>query len=331
MTRPTRSASLSPRKYPTGTAGASSRSPRSTGTSAALDELRQLTERDRYVLEVLAEHQVLTAEQIARLKFTDENTARKRLILLHRRRVLDRFRDGVRPGSQAWRYTLGPVGAAIIAAGRGTAVPRPATHAERVLRLARSPRLNHLLGVNEFFVALAAAARNDPRHCLAWWLNERRATALCAGLARPDSLGTWTFRQPGEHQEITFFLEHDTGTEPLQRLTTKLPGYAEAHLGGGPDHPVLFWLPSHEREHHLHRLLEQRGSPVPVATAVHPATRVHHDPTQRFDPSGQIWLIPGEQVRHRLVDLAAVLEPNRRPPDEDEPTEDEADKRRRAA
>jgi Replication-relaxation len=72
-----------------------------------VEALRELTDRDRYLLAVLAEHQVLTADQIGRLKFTDAYTDRKRLVLLTRRGILDRFRDAVRPGSQPGRYTLG--------------------------------------------------------------------------------------------------------------------------------------------------------------------------------------------------------------------------------
>ena len=280
-----------------------------SASAAALDALRQLTDRDRYILDVLAEHHVLTADQIARLKFTDDNTARKRLILLHRRKILDRFRDGVRPGSQAWRYTLGPVGAVIAAATRGTAPPRPAAHADRILRLARSPRLHHLLGINEFFVCLAATARHHPGYALTWWLNEKRATAACAGAARPDGLGTWTHQSPSRHRSITFFLEHDTGTEPLQRLVAKLPGYAEARLADGPDHPVLYWLPSHEREQHLHRLLQRSPSTVPVATAVHGARPLHRPVPAGADPAGQVWAIPGVPGRHHLIDLAVHLHP----------------------
>ena len=272
-------------------------------TVAAVAELRQLTDRDRYLLDVLAEHQVLTAEQIARLKFTDDNTARKRLVLLTRRKILDRFRDGVRPGSQAWRYTLGPVGAVLVAADRGTSPRRPALHTERVLQLARSPRLHHLLGINEFFVSLAATARHHPGYALAWWLNEKRATAACAGAARPDGLGTWTQHGRGVERSVTFFLEHDTGTEPLQRLVAKLPGYADARLGDGPDHPVLFWLPSPDREGHLHQLLGRSRTTVPVATAVHGAHPLHRPVPSGTDPSGPAWRIPGVPGRHRLIDL----------------------------
>jgi Replication-relaxation len=270
------------------------------GARAAVEALRELTDRDRYLLAVLAEHQVLTADQIARLKFTDANTARKRLVLLTRRGILDRFRDAVRPGSQPWRYTLGALGAAIVAAGRAQPAPRPAAHAERVLRLARSPRLGHLLGANEFFVALAQHARHDRAYALRWWLNETRATAACAGLARPDGLGVWAHHQPdGALREVAFFLEHDEGTEPIARLVAKLPGYAEAALGDGPDHPVLFWLPSTARETHLHAALARHPSPVRLATA----TRQHID-AAGLDPAGPVWLIPGHTTRRHLIDLA---------------------------
>ena len=181
-----------------------------------------------------------------------------------------------------------------------------------MLRLARSPRLGHLLGVNEFFVALAEHARRDRAYVLRWWLNEARATAACAGLAHPDGLGVWTHQEPdptgsreGGHgegravREVAFFVEHDEGSEPIARLVAKLAGYAEARLGGGPDHPVLFWLPTIARETHLHAHLARQPSAVPVATA----TRQHAD-TAGMGPAGRVWLPVGHATRHRLIDLA---------------------------
>jgi hypothetical protein len=291
-----------------------------TGSHAALVALRSLTDRDRYLLAVLAEHQVLTADQIARLKYTDANTARKRLVLLTRRGILDRFRDGVRPGSQAWRYTLGPLGATIVAAAQARPAPRSGAHTERVLRLARSPRLAHLLGVNEFFVALAAHARAHPGYALRLWWNEARATAACAGLAHPDGLGVWAYRPPdpggSRHgdshlgsrelgrvgREVVFFVEHDEGSEPIPRVTGKLAGYAQARLGGGPDHPVLFWLPTLAREAHLHAHLARHRLPSP-APVVATATRQHADAT-RLGPAGPVWLPLGHATRRTLIDLA---------------------------
>jgi hypothetical protein len=293
-----------PAHIPTRTSGSPATSA-SAGAAAAVAALTRLTDRDRYLLQVLAEHRVLTADQIARLKFTDPNTARKRLVLLTRRGILDRFRDGVRPGSQAWRYTLGPLGAAIVAAEHAWPAPRPAAHAQQVLRLARSPRLAHLLGVNEFFVALAAHARRNPGYALRWWLNEARATAACAALAHPDGLGVWTHHDPrGVVREAAFFVEHDEGTEPIPRLLAKLAGYAEARLGGGPAHPVLFWLPTAAREAHLHAAIRDQPSSVPVATA----TRQHAD-AEGTGPAGPVWLTPGQATRRRLIDLGLRVAP----------------------
>jgi len=274
--------------------------------SAALAALRSLTDRDRYLLQVLAEHQVLTADQIARLEFTDANTARERLVLLTRRRILDRFRDGVRPGSQAWRCTLGPLGAAIVDAEHARPAPRPSVHAQQVLRLARSPRLTHLLGANEFFVALAHHARSHPGYGLRWWWNEHRATTACAGLAHPDGLGAWTHHDArGGAAEVVFFVEHDEGSEQLHRLTDKLAGYAQARLGGGPAHPVLFWLPSLAREANLHAHLAHRPLPSP-APVVATATRQHADATG-LGPAGPVWLSLGHTTRYRLIDLGGSL------------------------
>ena len=297
-------------RNPRGQAAATTRP--TASASAAVAILRTLTDRDRYLLDVLAEHQVLTADQITRLKYNDANTARKRLVLLTRRGVLDRFRDGVRPGSQAWRYALGPLGAVIVAAEHARPAPRPAAHAERVLRLARSPRLNHLLGVNDFFVALAHHARRDPAYRLRWWLNEARATGVCAGLAHPDGLGLWTRisnanrgqgddgDEPGSGGvwEVAFFVEHDEGSEPIWRVAAKLAGYAEASLGGGPDRPVLFWLSTAARETHLHGLLARAASPIQVATA-----NREHAVATGLGPAGPVWLAPGAASRCRLIDL----------------------------
>src|SRR5256885_8436328 len=54
-----------------------------------------------------------------------------RLNTLYSRDVLDRFRHYQRPSSQQWRWTIGPVGAAIVAAAAGEPLPRPAAEIGR--------------------------------------------------------------------------------------------------------------------------------------------------------------------------------------------------------
>jgi hypothetical protein len=123
-------------------------------------ELRRLMPRDRWLLELLNEHQVFTTEQVAALGFDHIHTARNRLVLLNRRGILARFRDGARPGSQQWRWTLDLIGAAWIAARAGEPEPKPAVIRRRINRLASWPGLAHRLGTNGFFVDLAAHARH---------------------------------------------------------------------------------------------------------------------------------------------------------------------------
>ncbi len=154
-----------------------------TTTRSVADELVRITPRDLWLLELLREHRTLTTEHLTTLGFLSGHRARKRLLLLHRRDVLDRWRYHVRPGSQSWRWTLGPLGAAILASRDGRPVPRPASVRAATDRLAGSGAIHHLLGCNGFFVALAFYARahrggtswvgggrrsGRPPRCIAW-------------------------------------------------------------------------------------------------------------------------------------------------------------------
>ncbi len=114
-------------------------------SAVVVDELARLTDRDRYLLDLLHDHSTLTTEQVATLAFGSAGRARIRLSTLHERGILDRFRHYQRPGSQSWRWTLGPVGAAIVAAGRDQPSPRPSAVRDATARLAASPTLPHLL------------------------------------------------------------------------------------------------------------------------------------------------------------------------------------------
>ena len=57
--------------------------------------------------------------------------------------------------------------------------------------------------------------------------------------------------------QVGFWLEYDTGTEPLHRLVAKIDPYARLRRIGGPDYPVLFHLPNQTREANLHRQLAE--------------------------------------------------------------------------
>jgi hypothetical protein len=256
---------------------------------AVAAELSRITPRDRLILDLLADHHTFTTDQLADLAFTSLGRARNRLSDLHRRGVLDRFRHYQRPGSQSWRWTLGPIGAAIVAASRGEALPRPSAVRDATARLAMSPTLGHLSAVNGFFVALTARARTrDGARLVRWW-NEARCREACGNLVRPDGHGVWMVGG----RAVPFWLEADLGTEALARVAGKLTGYA--HLGPRLAYPVLIWLPNEAREANLHRLLSRTGVPdaLTVATST-PGTS---------GPAGPVWRVHGHPARVALADL----------------------------
>jgi hypothetical protein len=267
-----------------------SSSPRRGGASA-LEILGRLTERDRLICRVLWEHRVLTTEQVCDLCFTSLVSAQHRLVALWRLGVLDRFRPLRPTGSAAWRYTLGPVGAAIVAAERGIEAPRTSVLRDRVVALAAGQRTAHTFGANGFFCALHKAARERPGAAVVAWWSERRCAAEWGELVRPDAYGVWE----EDECRVEFFLEHDTGSEPLSRVAGKLDGYRDLAEADGISRPVLFWLSQPGREPGLRQAL--RAAAVPMATAV----------AATGNPADSIWLPVGEEApRRRLAQLGTV-------------------------
>jgi hypothetical protein len=258
-------------------------------------ELGRLTDRDQWILTLLDEHKVFTTEQLTEVAFGALGRARNRLNTLHQRGVLDRFRHLVRPGSQSWRWTLGPVGAAILAAGRDQPPPRPGSVREATMRLAASPQLPHRLGVNGFFTTLHAHARHHTGMELAGWWSEARARRATGDLARPDAAGLW--QEAG--RRVAFWLEYDRGTEPVRsRLAGKLDDYANL-AGTKWAFPLLFWLPTAARESHLHTALTAAGPVEGLLVAT-----THDQLAQaRGGPAGPVWLPVGQTTRLRLADL----------------------------
>jgi hypothetical protein len=130
---------------------------------------------------------------------------------------------------------------------------------------------------------------------------------------------------------VDFFLEYDTGTEPLTRVVAKLAGYAALAARTGITTPVLFWVRSPSREAALHARLAGPPPPgirdaaagaqipgVPVATAA--------PDSSPQGPAGAAWLPAGSPgPRLRLAQLAppAIAPPGSGPdgsgPDGEEP------------
>lgn len=249
----------------------------------------RLTDRDRTICQLLWDHRVLTTDHIRDLVFGDQGHVRRRLVTLHRLAVLDRFRPHRETGSAPYHYVLGPMGAAVLAAHQGIDLTDLGYRRDKALAIAHNQRLDHLVGVNGFFAALAAHARRRPDTQLVHWWSERRCAASWGEIVRPDGYGHW--REAGT--DVDFFLEYDRGTEPLARLVDKLDGYTDLQTATGVNTTwILFWLPGPRREAALRKLL--RRAPVPVATA---------RPEGRSGPADEVWLPAGRAGRHRLANL----------------------------
>ncbi|WP_432844318.1 replication-relaxation family protein [Dactylosporangium sp. CA-092794] len=254
-----------------------------------LDRLRHLTVRDHTLLSWLAEHYVLSTDQIAAALFPSRRAARLRLAVLHGLEAVSRFVD-VTTGDRQYLYTLGPLGAVVYPTqfndpNRPDA-RAPRSSIDRTERIIGSRKLAHLLGTNQLFIDLAAYARTDDNAALARWWSEQHTTAVYARSGiQPDGHGVWI----AGGREVGFFVEHDRGTENLGTVLKKLRGY-EQLAAYGPRYPVLLRVPGRRRERHLLDALAGVPTAMPVATGIHGEHPAGPAWTLAADPGLRRWL-----------------------------------------
>ncbi|MEZ0107932.1 hypothetical protein ABH920_001924 [Catenulispora sp. EB89] len=252
----------------------------------------RLTERDRQILHLLGQHQVLTTHQITHAFFGNSRVARRRIQVLDEVGLLDCFRPPLPVGTNPKHCVLTALGAQAVASldQESDLVPPRAVLAERI---ALRPDLKHLVGVNDVFCSLLGSARETREASLDLWLSERACAKAWGTYVRPDGFGRW---REGT-RSIDFFLEYDTGVENSAQILAKLPGYEAMTAATGISTPVLFWLHSARREHGLRQRLARAGSPVPIATASGDSTAAA--------PADAVWQRVGTKAdgRVRLIDL----------------------------
>jgi hypothetical protein len=278
------------------------------GTHLAL-LANHLTPRDRWLARVVAEHRVFTSTQLTQLAFGSPRTANQRLLQLYQWRVLDRFQPLLAVGSAPMHYVLDVAGAAVLAAEDGLDPADVGYRHDRALGIGHSLRLAHTLGINGLYAALVAIARHTSSHtdtdldgrggrAVTTWWPETRCARVWGDLARPDAYGRW--HEDG--RDVEFFLEYDTGTEPLTRVAGKLHDYARLAAATAITTPVLFWFPTPARESAARAALTstltalENPSAVPVATtAAHPARGAGDHTSVPDSPAAARWLplIPG--------------------------------------
>ncbi len=264
---------------------------------------------------------MLTTNQIAAIEFLSVRRAQDRLRHLRELGVVFAFRESyLRGGTSQTRYALGYLGARLIAAQRAERPPAPKAYTESLERLALWPKLEHQLGVNDFFCTLAAhrnrarlreAGRDGEVDGLTQWWSERRCTEFFwkyqgggrETRLRPDGYGCWEERG----RTVRFFLEHDTGTESLTKVTGKLDDYAAFPTDAFG--VLLFSVHSTRREIALRTALRRAlGGSEPgfvIATAARDDSTFGH----ADGPAGPIWGLwtpqGGDTVprRYRLAEL----------------------------
>lgn len=262
-----------------------------------LDVLAWLQPQDRLLIRLLSEHELLTTFQIHTLLFTNLRVCQRRLARLRQLRLLHGFRhpdpDHGRSGPARW--TLGPLGLRLVAAETGQPFPTPRTVQQRLERVAGSTQQAHRLGTNQFFIDLITHTRIRPGSRLVRWWPQQRTTGMLPSVV-PDGHGIWH----AHGRTVAWFLEYDTGAMSLPRLIAKLGAYDKALRQGRPGWPLLLWLHSPTREHHLHQAIGQHIPLRPVATAA------RHLGTP--GPAGAVWRLVGGHGRLQLHQLGGHID-----------------------
>lgn len=232
-----------------------------------------LSERDRAILLVAVELRLVSTRQIERRLFTvprDHVTAlsaarscRRTLERLVRDRMLvrsERRIGGVRAGSAAFVYAIGPVGERVL----GTVVPR------RRFREPSPMFLAHTLAASELYVQLHEAADGDRFKLISLEAEPRcwRSSTGLGGrlLLKPD---LFVVLATGEY-EYRWFVEVDLGTEHTPALLRKCQAYETYYQSGveQAEHgvfPRVLWVtPDEERAEHIRRVIERDSHLTPA-------------------------------------------------------------------
>lgn len=257
-----------------------------------------LTDRDKEILRLIRWHRVLTTSQVHAMFFVDRNTAQHRMTRLHDLRLVERFKPLRSGRTGEYHYVLDRLGAYVVAAMSSDDLDTEVNvrwRTDQALAIATSQRLDHVVGANDIFVRLGAAARTMSDAELVTWWGERYCKEVIGEVVRPDGLGVW--REGAS--KVTFCLEYDRGTETLARLAAKAEDYARLEEAWG----VPFWLlgvvPGPRRESGARAALA--GCGLAVATTTQIGARM---------PAGAVWApLDATDVRLRLAELAGWARP----------------------
>lgn len=218
---------------------------------------RLLDQRDREILIALFDYRLLSTSQLKVLFFSSLRRCQdaiKRLGDLHLI-ARDRPFQQIGDGKLEYLWTPTEAGVRIVAATMRKArsqldwMPRYSFHVS-------DRQLDHLLGVNRFFVSLVEASLLHPGHGLEKWVVAKQVQSNNNWVTH-DGFGRY------QHQggACDFYFEYDRGTEWHDQLARKLRGYilmAIKWTEEGPAHfpNVLVVVPNEKREKAFDRAMK---------------------------------------------------------------------------
>ncbi|WP_133884182.1 replication-relaxation family protein [Glycomyces sp. NRRL B-16210] len=220
----------------------------------------RLTDRDFEIIHTLAKRKIMTAGMLEAVFFSSAHSAAARLLTLHEMGILARWRS---PSSRAYRYVLDWRGQCVQAMRTDEKPPTKQAGTYKAQQMFMSTQRAHTEAVNAFFCRLHRGARNRPDVRVAKW-DEPRYFPFGP---RPDGSATLEWN---DGNELHFMLEHDRGTETLQRLADKVESYKHDARDSSGKQVLLIEVISQGRLTNL----------IPAATAHWVDTRQYSWPTK---------------------------------------------------
>ncbi|MCA1840040.1 MAG: replication-relaxation family protein, partial [Actinobacteria bacterium] len=187
----------------------------------AVTTARRLGDRERAILRALYDYELLLTYQLQVLFFTSARRCQDVLRELADLKLIERDipTQSIGVGRAQPHWTLTESGIHVVAVLKRL----PRSKLERMPRetfFAADKQLDHLLGVNRFFVSLVQASKKHPAHGLEKWVPEKYVRTQSSWI-RHDGFG----RYQHEGGACDFYFEYDRATEWQGQLIKKLKGY----------------------------------------------------------------------------------------------------------
>ncbi|GIE99499.1 replication-relaxation family protein [Paractinoplanes rishiriensis] len=259
-----------------------------------LAAIERLTETDLQVLRLVAEHEVMSTEQLAALCFA--NPARVadavvRLDYLATRAMLVKFgHPGTHPAGvpaddlsnrapaglptpvpgrwgdgRRWSWSLGQGGAYWAGVERILNSDRWVDAWSRSFVPLARPHLRRRLALGDFFTALHHRAVGRQYARLDQWWGPARCADTSGGKTRPDAHGRWRYGTA----TVPFWIYSDSVRQPTRTLITTVERHLNTHPATAESDVILLVMVNDHRERALHRRwpeLTEGAALPPVAT-----------------------------------------------------------------